>query len=206
MHPTLLPKYRGQGPTTWPLVNGDTETGQTIHWLDEGIDSGDIIAQRTISIQSDDDSNTLNTKLVDLGVELFIETWPLVASGKAPRIKQDDSQATYSVAPKRKHARIDWKKSAREISNLCRAFKAGKGAWARVAGKRLYVWRAKPYKGKVKIEDGLPGQVLAVTESGVVVQAGDGPVLLTETQVTQKGPDLVTFLSGAAGTVPIVIG
>ena len=74
------------------------------------------------------------------------------------------------MAPKRKHARIYWKESAQEISNLCRAFKAAKGAWARVAGKRLYVWRAAPYRGKVKVEDGLPGQVLAVTGGGVVVQ------------------------------------
>jgi methionyl-tRNA formyltransferase len=206
MHPTLLPKYRGQGPNVWPLVEGDTETGQTIHWLDAGIDSGDIIAQRSIPIEPEDDGDTLGAKLVELGIDLFTETWPLIASGKAPRIKQDDALATYSVAPKRKHARIDWKKSAQEISNLCRGFKSAKGAWARVAGKRLYVWEAVPYKGRLDVAEGVPGQILAVSGGGIVVQAGDGPLLLKKAQVTQEGPDLVTFLSGSVGSMPVVLG
>ena len=206
MHPTLLPKYRGQGPNVWPIVNGDTETGQTIHWLDEGIDTGDIIAQRAIPLDPEDTGATLDKKLVDLGVELFIETWPLIASGKAPRIVQDDSRATYSVAPRRAQARIDWGKPAREIANLCRAFTSGKGAWARIGGKRLYVWKAQPYNGGLTLDRGEPGRVLAVTGRGVVVQAGDGPLLLTKTEVTQGGPDLLTYLGGAVGKVPIVLG
>ena len=206
MHPTLLPKYRGQGPTTWPIVHGETETGQTIHWLDAGIDTGDMIAQRAIPLAPDDTGSTLNKKLVDLGVELFTETWPLISSGVAPRIVQDDSLATYSVAPKRKHARINWSKSTREISNLCRAFVDGKGAWARVGGKRLYVWKAVPYRGRLKFEAGAPGQVLAVSGGGVVVQAGDDPLLLSQTRVTQDGPDLLTYLGGTVGAVPVVLG
>jgi len=207
MHPTLLPKYRGQGPTIWPIVHGETETGQTVHWLDEGIDTGDIIAQRAIPIEPDDTSATLDAKLVDLGVELFIETWPLIASGQAPRIKQDDSQATYSVAPaRRSHSRIDWTKTVVQISDLCRAFTAGKGAWGRIGGKRLYVWKAEPYTGDPPLEPGAPGQILAITGRGVVVQAGDGPLLLTQTQMTQKGRDLASFLGGAIGTVPVVLG
>ena len=77
MHPSLLPKGRGQGPSTWPIVYGDKETGQTIHYLDEGIDSGDIIAQRVMPIEPDDTSATLGAKLEDLGFKLFTETWPL---------------------------------------------------------------------------------------------------------------------------------
>lgn len=205
MHPSLLPKGRGQGPSTWPIVYGDEETGQTIHYLDEGIDSGDIIAQRAIPIEPDDTSATLGAKLEDLGFELFTETWPLIASGKAPRIPQDDSQATYTVAARREHARIDWTKTAVEISNLCRAFTAGLGAWARLGGKRLYVWKAKPYTGNLTFDTKQPGQILAVAGSGIVVQVGDGPLLLTETQVARGGPDLLTYLGGIVGTVPIIL-
>jgi methionyl-tRNA formyltransferase len=205
MHPSLLPKGRGQGPSTWPIVYGDKETGQTIHYLDEGIDSGDIIAQRAIPIEPDDTSATLGAKLEALGFELFTETWPLIASGEAPHTPQDHSQATYTVAARREHARIDWGKSAVEISNLCRAFTAGLGAWARFGGKRLYVWKAEPYAGSLTLDPQQPGQLLAITGEGIVVQAGDGPLLLNETQVSRGGPDLLTCLGGVYGMAPIVL-
>jgi methionyl-tRNA formyltransferase len=205
MHPSLLPKGRGQGPSTWPIVYGDTETGQTIHYLDEGIDSGDIIAQRAIPIDPGDTSSTLGTKLEDLGFKLFTEMWPLIASGKAPRTPQDHSKATYTVAARREHARIDWTKTAVEISNLCRAFTAGLGAWARLGEKRLYVWKSEPYTGALTLEAKQPGHILAVTGNGIVVQAGDGPLLMTRTQVGRDGPDLTTYLGSIADITPIII-
>jgi len=205
MHPSLLPKGRGQGPSTWPIVYGDEETGQTIHYLDEGIDSGDIIAQRVMPIEPDDTSATLGAKLEDLGFELFIETWPLIASGKAPRTPQDHSQATYTVAARREHARINWTKTAVEISNLCRAFTAGLGAWARLGGKRLYIWEAEPYIGDLKLDTKKPGHILAITGNGIVVQAGDGPLLMTRTQVGREGPDLLTYLGSTKEIVPIIL-
>ncbi len=206
MHPSLLPKYRGQGPSTWPIVNGESETGQTVHWLNEGIDAGDIIAQRAIPIAPDDTSRTLGKKLEDLGVELFAETWPLIASGQAPRIAQDDSQATYSVAPRREHARIRWDMTALQIHNMGRAFIDAGGAWARVGGKRLYIWKAQPYAGSLRVEGAAPGQVLAILGQGVLVQAADAPVLLTSTSVGQDGPDLMTVLGQSLGNLPIVLG
>lgn len=206
MHPSLLPKYRGQGPTTWPLYNGDTETGQTVHWLDAGIDSGDIIAQRAIPIEPDDTSRTLGRKLETLGVDLFVETWPLISAGKAPRCKQDDSLATYSVAARPRHAVMDWSRTTVELCNQVRAFTVGLGARTRLGERRLYVWKAKPYAGTVALGPGVPGQVLGVAESGVVVQAGDAPIVLTHTSVGPDGPDLLTYLGGALGRVPVVLG
>ena len=206
MHPSLLPKYRGQGPTTWPLYRGDTETGQTIHWLDEGIDSGDIIAQRAIPIEPDDTSSTLGRKLVALGVELFRETWPLISSGKAPRVPQDDSQASYTVAARPAHAVIDWTRTVVEVGNQVRAFTAGYGARTQLGERRLYVWETKPYEGELALEPGVPGQVLGVADSGVVVQAGGGPIVLTRTSVGKTGPNLLAYLGGALGAVPVVLG
>lgn len=203
MHPSLLPKYRGQGPSTWPLYYGDTETGQTIHWLDEGIDSGDVIAQRAIPIAHDDTSKTLGRKLEDLGVALFGETWPLISAGKAPREKQDDSLATYSVAGRPRHAVIDWTRTVVELCNQVRAFTAGYGARTQLGERRLYVWEANPYKGELALDAGVPGRVLGVAESGIVVQAGDGSIVLTRTSVGKDGPDLLAFLGGA---LPIVLG
>ncbi len=206
MHPSLLPKYRGQGPSTWPIINGETETGQTIHWLDEGIDTGDIIAQKAIPIDPEDTGATLSAKLTELGIELWKETWPLIASGKAPRIPQDDSQATYSVAPRRSHARIQWTDPAWRIHNMVRAFtRPGKGAWARVAGKRLYVWKSQVLEEPLA-RSGKPGEILSITGRGVIVQTGEGQILLRDTQVTQEGPDLITFLGRTLERIPVILG
>lgn len=206
MHPSLLPIGRGQGPSTWPIVNGDEETGQTIHWLDEGIDSGDIIAQRALPIAPDDTSDTLGQKLADMGYDLWIETWPLISAGKAPRIPQDDSLATYTVAARPSHAQIDWTKTAQGISRFCRAFTAGYGARTSFGEKRLYVWEAKPYPSDRSLSPGVPGQILAVAGGGVVVQAGDGPIVLTRTSVGKRGPDLLSSLVSVPNAVPIVLG
>ena len=206
MHPSMLPKGRGQGPSTWPIVNGDSESGQTIHYLDEGIDSGDIIAQRSVPIDPDDNSSTLGRKLVDVGVELFKDTWPLISAGTAPRIPQNDDEATYTVAARREHARINWNESAEYLSRFCRAFEVGGGAWARVAGKRLYVWKATPYKGAASLGGGaLPGQLIGVVGSGLVVQTGGGPLVLSKTEVSKGGPDLMSFLGGALVS-PVILG
>jgi methionyl-tRNA formyltransferase len=205
MHPSLLPKGRGQGPSTWPIINGDTETGQTIHWLDDGIDTGDVIAQKIVPIEREDTPSVLGGKLLKAGVELFIETWPLIEQGKSPRIKQDDSQATYHVAPRSEHARINWKQAAVQIRNLVRAFgKPDRGAWGKIAGKRFQVWKAKvvlhPAASQAR-----PGTVLVVTDGGLVVQTGEGQILLTETQV-EEGVDLVSYLGRIVGEIKVRLG
>jgi len=205
LHPSLLPKGRGQGPSTWPIVNGDAETGQTIHWLDEGIDTGDVIAQKTVPIDREDGSASLGRRLLQAGVDLFMETWPLIESGKAPRIKQDDAQATYFVAPRDEHARIRWKQPATQIRDLVRAFgKPDRGAWGKIAGRRFRVWKAGvvPHSAASRAR---PGTILAVTGGGLVVQTGEGQILLTETQV-KEGVDLVSYLGGMAGEINVRLG
>jgi methionyl-tRNA formyltransferase len=205
MHPSLLPKGRGQGPSIWPIINGDTETGQTIHWLDEGIDTGDVIAQKAVPVDREDTPSILGGKLLKAGVALFIETWPLIESGQSPRIKQDDSQATYYVSPRSEHARINWKRAAAQIRNLVRAFgKPDRGAWGKIAGKRFQVWKAKVVPHPVASQ-ARPGTILAVTDGGLVVQTGEGQILLTETQV-EEGVDLVSYLGKMAGEIKVRLG
>jgi len=208
MHPSLLPKYRGQGPTAWAIINGDTETGQTVHWLDEGIDTGDIIAQKAIPIAPDDTGATLSERMQDLGIGLFQETWPLIKSGDAPHIPQDNSQAIYCVAPRSRHARIDWHKTPTGIRNLVRTFtRPGRGAQARINNDRLRVWEVKvPERPLSFSKEILPGEVLAVTGEGVLVQTGGGQLLLADTEVGRNGPDLFTYLGRAGGQFRIILG
>lgn len=89
---------------------------------------------------------------------------------------------------------------------MCRAFIDGGGAWARVGGKRLFIHKAQPYTGSLRVEGARPGQVLAILGLGVLVQAADGPVLLTSTSVGEDGPDLMTLLGQTLGNLPIVLG
>jgi methionyl-tRNA formyltransferase len=181
MHNSLLPKYRGQAPSTWGIINGDTVGGQTIHWLDEGIDSGDIIAQKSIPIEPDDTGSTLGRKLVDLGVELFKETYPLIKAGEAPRIPQNDEEATYCVSARPRHARIDWTKSAGEIRNLVRAFsRPPQGAYTYLRGERLYVYWCQLVEEPLPFVGQLPGQLLAVTGGGILTRTGSGQLLITD--------------------------
>jgi methionyl-tRNA formyltransferase len=164
-----------------------------------------VIARKAVPIDPEETPATLGGKLLKAGVELFIETWPLIESGKAPRIKQDDSQATYYIAPRSEHARIDWKKSAGQIRNLVRAFgKPDRGAWGRIAGKRFQVWKAQVVEHPVASK-ARPGTILAVTGGGLVVQTGEGQILLTETQV-EEGVDLVSYLGKIPGEIKVRLG
>jgi len=89
LHGSLLPKYRGRAPVNWVLVNGEKETGVTLHYMVERADAGDIVAQRTVPIDLDDTALSLYGKLTNAAVELLKETYPLLNEGKAPRIPQD---------------------------------------------------------------------------------------------------------------------
>ena len=108
-HPSLLPKYRGRSAMNWPVVNGDTETGLTIFWVDEGIDTGPILLQRTVEIRPDDTMGSLYfERLYPQGIEALAEATALVREGGAPRIEQDHAAATYEPPFEDEHALVDW--------------------------------------------------------------------------------------------------
>ena len=102
LHGSLLPAYRGRAPANWAILNGETETGVTLHHMIARPDAGDIVGQRRVPITPADDARTLNLKLADAARELLAQTLPLIRAGTAPRIPQDESAATYYGQP---HAR-----------------------------------------------------------------------------------------------------
>lgn len=185
IHNSLLPKYRGQAPSIWAIVNGDTETGQTMHYLDEGIDSGDIIAQKSIPISEHDTGYTLGQKLEDVGVQLFQEAFPAVLSASVTRTPQNHSLATYCRAPRSADARIDWSKQAVEVHNFVRAFtKPMSGAFTRLGGLTVRVWDAAVLDGVKACQNrGVPGEVVGIAAEGPVVRCGKGLVALRQFDV-----------------------
>ncbi len=172
-HPSLLPKHRGPSSINWPIMGGATKTGLTIFWPDDGLDEGDILLQKEVPIGPDDTLGTVYfEKIFPLGVKAVLEAVDLVKGGKAPRIKQDESQATYESWCKGEHAEIDWSKPMAQVYNLIRGTNPQPGAWTVIGGKELKVFdcaRAADAKGK-------PGEVVAVADDSFTVAAKDGGI------------------------------
>jgi len=182
-HPSLLPKYRGGSAMNWAIINGETETGITIHQIDEGVDSGPIILQEKVPIDPDDSVKTLYFgKIYPLGVKMVAEAVRLIREGKAKPVPQDESQATFQPVIKEKDVGIDWTKPTQVIYNLIRGSDPTPGAWCLFRGEKLKIWEARPSSGK-----GAPGEVIALNDDGFVVATGDGAILAKRVQYAGGG-------------------
>ncbi len=182
MHASLLPKYRGRAPVNWAIINNEKMTGNTMIWLDEGVDSGDIILQRAIPITLSDTCKTLYDKVAAAGREMISEILPYLERGEIPRKPQNENEA--SVMPKRtpEDGLIDWNKSALELFNWVRALTHPyPGAFTYYQGKKLFIWEAQiahfPIDGKNSLTKSTkPGQVISVSD-GILVATGQNELL-----------------------------
>ena len=141
VHPSLLPQYRGSAPIQWAILNGDKETGVTTMYLDEGMDSGDIILQTKTPIDKDETSGELWDRLSKIGAELLVETLEKIENKTAPRIKQPKE---FTLAPmlEKSQAKIDWEnKTAQEIKNLVRGLNPIMGAYSLLNEKKIKFWK-----------------------------------------------------------------
>jgi methionyl-tRNA formyltransferase len=189
-HPSLLPKYRGASAINWPIIQGDTETGLSIFWPDNGLDTGDVLLQKKTPIS---DTDTLGSvyfdRLFPMGVEAILESVDLVKAGKAPRIKQDESQATYEGRCGPDNARIDWGKPWRQIDRLIRGCNPAPGAWCTLGGKTIKVFEAKPLPAKdPKGIAGKMGEIVEVGAEGLTVVCADGRIKVSRVQA--DGPKI----------------
>ncbi len=149
VHPSLLPQYRGSAPIQWAILNGDKETGVTTMYLDEGMDSGDIILQTKTPIDKDETSGELWDRLSKIGAELLVETLEKIENKTAPRIKQPKE---FTLAPmiEKSQAKIVWEsKTAQEIKNLVRGLNPIMGAYSVLNEKKIKFWKVD----KLSIEE-----------------------------------------------------
>ncbi|HXH21261.1 MAG TPA: methionyl-tRNA formyltransferase [Dehalococcoidia bacterium] len=173
-HPSLLPKHRGRSSINWAIIKGETTTGVTIFWPDAGWDTGPILLQREVEIGPDDTAGSLYyDKLYPMGIEMILEAVKLVAAGRAPRIPQDESQATYEKPAEDPLVRIDWRDPARDVYNLIRGCDPSPGAWTRFEGAKVRLTDARLQPG----EAAPPGVVAAVSEEGILVGGRGGSIL-----------------------------
>lgn len=184
LHGSLLPKYRGRSPVNWVLVNGERETGVTLHYMAEKADAGDIIAQKRVAIDMQDTALTLFRKMTVAARELLKETYPLIKAGTAPRVAQDHGQATKSGGRGPEDGKIAWGSSAPAVYNLIRAVTHPyPGAFTFYKGRKLYLWRAELNGDILTRKAGAPGTIEAVKKGqGMIVSTGEGSLLVTQAQ------------------------
>lgn len=190
LHPSLLPKYRGRAPINWALVNGERETGLTLHHMTPRPDDGDIVCQASIKIGDEDTAATLHTRLALLAGELLAEHLPKIIAGKTRGVPQDEKLATYFGRRQPKDGEIDWRHSATSIRNLCRAVtQPYPGAFSYRGGTRLTVWKAEAVDSPDA--SATPGTVLST--SPLLISCGEGAL-----RVIAGESDGGLYSSGAA--------
>jgi methionyl-tRNA formyltransferase len=180
LHASLLPRWRGAAPIQAAIAAGDCETGITVMYMDEGLDTGEILLQRSVEILTNDTGESLHDRLAQIAPEAFLESLRLVAAGNAPRVPQDNARATYAPKLKREHGLIDWCEPAEAIERKIRAYNPWPGAFMKVDRQNLKVFSAS-----VVDLNGQPGEVLR-SDKYLVVAAGKGALSLAEVQLEGK--------------------
>ncbi len=177
-HPSLLPRFRGASAINWPIILGERVTGLSIFWPDNGLDTGDVLLQKKTPIGPDDTLGTVYfDRLFPMGVEAMLEAVDPVKAGKAPRIKQDESQASYEGRCTAENARIDWAKPWRQIYDLIRGCNPAPGAWTQLDGKVLQIFDSKPLPARdPKGIGGKLGEIVDVSADGFTVVCADGRI------------------------------
>jgi methionyl-tRNA formyltransferase len=178
IHASLLPRYRGSSCIQAAIRNGDTVSGVTVMWMNAGLDTGDILLQRELTISGGDTAGSLHDKLAWLAPEVLMESLELIVSGIAPRLPQDNSLASYAGKLKKEDGQINWRQNATAIERHIRAMSPWPSADAVLSGKRLKIHAATV----IAAADGEAGTVLRIDGEGVLVAAADGGVLLREVQ------------------------
>lgn len=211
VHGSLLPKYRGAAPIQWAVLNGDKATGITTMYMNEGMDTGDMILKEEVEIGADETTGELWDRLADIGAKLLIETLELIEKGTAPREKQGED---FTLAPmlNKEMAKIDWEnKKAVEIKNLVRGLNPIMGAYSYINGKKIKFWRVdviseeelekefpdlKEYKYKMSnIEAGTV--LFSDAKRGLYIKANDGIIKVLEIQgENAKKMSINDFLRG----------
>lgn len=187
IHPTGLPRFRGLSPYFSHMLFGDERNYITMHWLDAGIDTGNVIAQAAVDILPDDTGFTCGHRLTEAGAKMFRENWPLVKAGKAPRLVQDESQASvfnfsWDIAE------IDWGQTNIQVWNLVRCLtKPLGGAWTMIGGYKMPVWQVKivARADELPAKGAIPGEVLALTGKGLWVQCGEGQLQILDAELDE---------------------
>jgi methionyl-tRNA formyltransferase len=187
LHASLLPRHRGAAPIQSSILSGDSASGITVMYMAEGLDRGDILLQRTLSIRHRETGGSLHDRLAELAPEALESAVEMLIRGEAPRIPQAEDQATYAGKLDRDSGLVHWTESCWEIDRLVRAMNPWPGAYTLVSPpgeppRRVKLHRVLPMHRRT----GAPGEVLGSTERGLAVGTGSGSILLLDVQLEGK--------------------
>ena len=200
VHASLLPEYRGAAPIQWAVIDGLNKTGVTTMYMDKGLDTGDIIDQKIITIDDNETGGSLFDRLAVLGGEIIVETLEKIENGTATRTKQNDDLSSYAKMLSKDMGNLDFSKDAAVLERLIRGLNPWPSAYTRLDGKILKVFAADVIdEDEISKIDGLasPGYVVAVDKKSFTVRCGNGGLTITNLQLEgKKRMDTAAFLLG----------
>lgn len=195
VHASLLPRWRGAAPIQWSIVHGDAEAGVSLMQMDEGMDTGAVLATASTRIARDDDAATLSDRLSKMGAELLRAELPRYVAGEITPQAQEDSAATMAPLLKKAHGLIDWNKSSQAVHNQIRGMNPWPGAHTVLGERRIKVHRT--VASTLDPEGATPGQVIALDPEGILVACAEGTLEIQELQESgRKRVDARAFASG----------
>jgi methionyl-tRNA formyltransferase len=196
VHGSLLPGYRGAAPVQRALMAGEKTVGVTTMHMDKSMDTGDIILQKAVSLNGDEDYGDTILTLADVGAQLLLETLEQMEWGIAPRISQDNRQATYASPLTRDDELIKWEMNSQNIRDQIRGLSPNPGAYTWWRDNKLKIFKARIFD---EILPGVPGEVVRIMpHQGFVVRTGDGLLMVSEIQKQGKKRILASeFLMGS---------
>ena len=195
VHASLLPKYRGAAPIQWAVIDGEKESGVTIMQMDEGLDTGDMLAKAIVPLDEKETGGSLFDKLSEAGGRLCVETLAKLEKGEIIPEKQGESPTAYASMLDKKMGNIDWNKRAVVIERLVRGLNPWPSAYTHLDGKTLKIWACDVLPQSAS--KGESGEILEVTKDAIHVQTGDGILVLREIQLAGKARmDAGAFLRG----------
>lgn len=195
VHGSLLPKYRGAAPIQWAVIDGEKESGVTIMQMDEGLDTGDMLAKTIVPLDEKETGGSLFDKLSEAGAKLCVETLAKLEKDEIVPEKQGESPTPYAAMLTKEMGDIDWTKDATSIECLVRGLNPWPSAYTKLNGKTLKIWDCQVLSQDAS--KGACGEILEVTKDAMIVQAGRGALALRELQLEgKKRMDAGAFLRG----------
>ena len=196
VHASLLPKYRGAAPIQWAVINGETESGVTIMYMEKGLDTGDMLGKTVVPLDPKETGESLHDKLSEAGGPVLLQVLDELEQGTAKRIPQNDEDSSYAGMLSKELGNIDWTKDAVSVERLVRGLNSWPCAYTGMKGKMLKVWDADPaeciddnkYEGKDEDEGHrpAPGTVVKAAGDTIRVACGEGYLDLKEVQLPGK--------------------
>ena len=183
VHASLLPKYRGAAPIQWSILDGESETGITIMYMNEGLDTGDILLQKVVPIDAEETGGSLHDKLAETGAEALVEAIPGIIDGTLEPVPQGEMTTPYAKQLTKEMGRLDFSWDAEKLERYVRGLNPWPGTYTFRDGQMLKIWAAEVCDGS---NEAMPGTVVAVDKNSFSVQTGSGVLRVTEVQPQGK--------------------